>query len=208
MKINLKKPFYISEQNKDDIDTQLRKQTRRFWGFGTPTTVVEYDKKCPLCGSYCLWSLQRRGTAEPKPGIYCSRSITIICPQCQACTVDDPLIPDNDNPPIQITPYMAEWVKCLHCRRRFNYTNRSSYRKGRHCTCGQRLIIDHLVPSHQQSNQNQEEHTPLDEKGIQKTQARNQQESHSHEIILQEAEQRVQETEENIWNTSENICKK
>jgi hypothetical protein len=141
MKIDLIKPFFISNENKDEIDQQVQKQTRRFGGLGAPQYRVKHNKKCPICGSYCLWHIHSGCRYDPKTHSYLYGGITVICPNCQKCTVDEPLIPDNDAPPIQVTPYMPEWVKCPHCGVRFKYTQEAYYRKGRHCRCGQQLII-------------------------------------------------------------------
>jgi hypothetical protein len=104
-----------------------------------PEEYIVYDKKCPRCGSYYFGRtiLCRRG----EDGSHYCGVMERYCPHCQCLTVDNPYIPDNDNPPVSVKPNHAHWVKCPCCQKHFAVEYGGSWNGERHTTCGQRLLI-------------------------------------------------------------------
>jgi hypothetical protein len=110
----------------------LRRQARK--------SFVLRNKRCPVCQSP-LVAHKESGWQFDEQGNRTSHSVRLeaTCPNCQSLTVDDPFVPDNDNEPMQVTPYQPDWVKCPCCGWRFCLRDTSSWRGGRHRKCGQRL---------------------------------------------------------------------
>jgi hypothetical protein len=116
-------PLKITDENVAEVHAWLR----TWWGRRTKIAVM-MSKRCPECGSYYI---RRRLTTV---------SFRVLCPFCQRVTVDDPLIPDNDNPPAEVVPHTPGWVRCPFCRKYFSLTD-YSWNGERHRTCGQRLVV-------------------------------------------------------------------
>jgi hypothetical protein len=94
-------------------------------------------KRCPLCkGEILFRKCSSMGPADERWD-----GIETICPICGKDTVDDPLIPDNDNSPEKVAPNSKGWVACPCCGIRFQATDKGAFRDGRHRRCGQALII-------------------------------------------------------------------
>jgi len=72
--------------------------------------------------------------------------IEIICPTCGKPTIDDPLVPENNNPVQSVEMNQKGWVKCPCCARRFKPES-DYFRNGRHRMCGQALVIKDAVSS-------------------------------------------------------------
>jgi hypothetical protein len=112
------------------------------WGAIPPRFPDEYiirTKKCPLCGSFYFGRTIPFRRGEDGTRYYGIRER--YCPRCQCVTVDDPYIPDNDNPPVSVKPNHVNWVKCPHCQKHFSLEFRASWNGERHTTCGQYLTI-------------------------------------------------------------------
>lgn len=83
---------------------------------------------------------------EISPGTWCFRrqEHRFVVPGASSDIVprpSGPQIPPSDNPPIDVAPFMPEWVKCPDCGKTFNYTSTRSYANGKHVTCGQEIKI-------------------------------------------------------------------
>ena len=97
-------------------------------------------KSCPVCKGQILF--RRCGGATPEGRRW--DGIETICPSCGKNTVEDPWVPDNDNPVEKVTPNAKGWVVCPCCGIRFQPTDKGVFRTGRHRRCGQLIIVDGL----------------------------------------------------------------
>lgn len=54
---------------------------------------------------------------------------------------NETLPPLNDSPPITVTTYQPNWVRCPCCKKAFSIQNKQSWDGTCHITCGQRLVV-------------------------------------------------------------------
>src|SRR5688572_14890746 len=94
-------------------------------------------KRCPACGGEIL--SRRAGGALPEGGRW--DGIETICAICGKDTIDDPWMPDNDNPVKEAFVTSRGWVTCPCCRFRFKPSDMGRFREGRHRRCGQLVEI-------------------------------------------------------------------
>jgi hypothetical protein len=47
----------------------------------------------------------------------------------------------NDSPPMTVTPFQPNWVRCPCCKIAFSLQNTDSWTGSSHKTCGQRLVV-------------------------------------------------------------------
>jgi len=124
-------PFKVTEENLEEI-------RRRF-----PWLLILQYKKCPFCQSYLVGAEVRRCSKYQM--LHQSQNPrllpTIYCPFCQRQTLDDPWVPDNETPPLEVRPFLPNWVRCPCCGWKFSLDNPSSWTGECHRKCGQRLII-------------------------------------------------------------------
>jgi hypothetical protein len=95
-------------------------------------------KRCPVCKGEVLF--RRTGGSTPEGGRW--DGIETFCPTCGKNTIDDPFLPDNDNPEQKVTVDAKGLVTCPCCGFRFLPSDRGAFRDGHHRRCGQALIID------------------------------------------------------------------
>ncbi len=109
-------PFKVTDENLEEIRVLH------------PNLLIFLRKKCPICQSYVVCNTRHRKLNDPP-------SITApigYCPNCRAVTVDDPWVPDNENPLIEVMPYQPNWVRCPHCGVRFSILSQTSWTGERH----------------------------------------------------------------------------
>lgn len=130
------KPFLLTYDHVPEFMEWLES----WYGRRSKVFIVK-RKRCPLCTSYLI-SRRKSGRKLDENGntiFYLGHEIS--CPFCQRLTVEDPRVPDNENPVMDVAPHVPGWVRCPNCRFYFSLDNDSSWSKGRHRTCGQRLQI-------------------------------------------------------------------
>ena len=122
-------PFIVTDANAEEQVTRH------------PGIHILYTKQCPVCRSYLVyWYFTEYKTHISGNGMSVGSGRKIICPNCQKLTVSDPLMPDNDNPPMEGTPFEPDWVRCPNCRRGFRLSS-GEWTGQRHRRCGQLLNI-------------------------------------------------------------------
>ena len=94
-------------------------------------------KRCPVCKGEVL--SRRTGGMTPEGGHW--TGLETICPTCGKNTIDDPYVPDNDNPAQTVTVDTKGWATCPCCGFRFRPSDAGRFRDGRHRRCGQSLSI-------------------------------------------------------------------
>ena len=136
MGYDFSRPCRVTDENLPRVRAWLTT-----WAGRRSRTFVIGDKRCPVCASYliarrfCRW--ERDGSGAPVRHIM---GLEAICPYCQRPTVQDPWVPDNDNPSMEVAPHRPGWVLCPGCGKTFSLTP-YSWDGERHQTCGQRLRI-------------------------------------------------------------------
>jgi len=107
-----------------------------------PKLMILRGKRCPVCQSYLVgWKVSEWSRDAQGNRLSHSLSICVVCPFCRIATVEDPFMPDNDAPPLAVSPNPAGWVQCPCCGKRFGLTNSASWDGKRHRTCGQSLSL-------------------------------------------------------------------
>ena len=126
-------PTYVRQQSTRMklLDALFRKSPWKGW---KPLP----RKRCPVCKGEILF--RKTGGARPEGGRW--DGMETICPTCGKSTVDDPFMPDNDNPAQHVAPNTKGWVTCPSCGFRFMPSDRGAFRDGHHTRCGQALVID------------------------------------------------------------------
>ena len=105
------------------------------------------DKWCPRCGEqlvarrFSRWTQDEQGDRAVH-----AYGMEAVCPRCGVCTVEDPFVPANDNPPQPVRPDENGWLRCPCCGIRFPFHDRSFCDGQRHLRCGQRLRIEDSRP--------------------------------------------------------------
>jgi len=107
------------------------------------------NKRCPVCKGEILF---RRCGGMWSDGTKWDGYET-ICPACGKDTVDDPFVPDNDNPEREAAPDTNGWVLCPCCGYRFKATDWGAFKEGRHRRCGQALRITGAINAVDERNE-------------------------------------------------------